>query len=368
MHVALLCLDPHIPLDGEDGRPIQLRNLGAALARAGHRVQAYTRATTAVPLRRADDGLERVAIAADSPARDLQSAFGRNRPDLIIEPTWSPSADGAVAAGRLGIAHVFLVDATATCPPPEPVDWREALAASSGAVAFSGEGAQWVRAHAPRDYPVRIAACGVDPALLEPPAEGARARAHGDLGPSPGFRVGFAGALGDAHDLETLVRALGRVRPFGPIQLALIGDGPARNRLIALAHEQRLAVALTGTVPHRDVAAYLAACDAIAVPCGRPEGCSSPLKLIEAMASGRPLIATATQLAARYVRDGQDGLLVPVGDEAALATAFARLVRSVPLRERIGESARRALRARRTWDHVAGEIIEFGLACAERAS
>jgi glycosyltransferase involved in cell wall biosynthesis len=364
MDVALLSLRPDMPLDGVDGCSVQLRALAAALARAGHRVRAVSRGAGAVACASVG-GVDHIMVDSDR-VDAVAEAFSGYRPELVIESLSPPRTAGAVAAGGLGIPHIYLVDHPRTVGLPADSDMTPAFASSQGAIAFTGEAASWVREHAPRHYPVRLTGCGVDPVLLEGPDARARARAHAALHGHTGLRVGFAGALTAAHDLELLARATARMRHQGPVQLVLIGDGPARNPLVRLAIEAGLAVAAMGTVPHTEVSAYLSQCDVIAVPCADPDGCASPTKLIEAMAVGRPLVASATRLARHHVRDGYDGLLAPVGDLDAFAAHLVRLGSNPGLRERLGANATQSARRRRTWDAVAGDILDFGLACAER--
>ncbi len=368
MDVALLCLDPWTTLDGSDGCAIQLRALAAALSRAGHHVRALT--TAPVRVRECLDADVETLAPGSVDAAAVADMLGRSHADLVLEPLRRPTSQGALAADRAGVPHVYLIErpreSGGVTPWASGMDMTDAFAASRGAIAFSGEAARWVRERAPRHYPVRVTNCGVDRTLFEPVGEAALHRAAAVLRPWEGLRVGFAGALESDHDLEILVRALGRTRIAAPTQLALIGDGPLRNRLIALAHEQRVSIAMLGAVPHSEVPAYLGRCDVVAVPCATRDGCDSPLKLIEAMAIGRALVASATEQARHHVRDGYDGLLVPVGDEVALASVLLRLVRTPQLRERLGANAFQSARRRRSWDDVAGDILQFGLACAER--
>jgi glycosyltransferase involved in cell wall biosynthesis len=62
--------------------------------------------------------------------------------------------------------------------------------------------------------------------------------------------------------------------------------------------------------------------------------------LLEAMAAGRPVVASRVGGIPEVVRDGADGLLVPARDEAALASAISRLLRDAPLAESLARSAR----------------------------
>jgi glycosyltransferase involved in cell wall biosynthesis len=132
-------------------------------------------------------------------------------------------------------------------------------------------------------------------------------------------------------DGRTLARALRRLEP-GSYRAAIVGDGPDRE---AVAAELGDAGALLGE--RDDVAERLAQAD-VFVLSSRSEGL--PLAILEAMAAGLPVVATAVGGIPELVADGETGLLVPPGDADALAGALRRLVADPGLRRRLGEAAR----------------------------
>ena len=145
------------------------------------------------------------------------------------------------------------------------------------------------------------------------------------------------GRLKAPKDHATLVRALARL-DAGSFRAALIGDGPDRPLVEAEIGQQGLegAVALLGT--RDDVPEQLAEAD-IFVLSSTSEGL--PLSVIEAMAAGLPVVATAVGGVPELVVDGETGLLVPPRDAEALAQALDRLVRDRELRGRLGDAGRR---------------------------
>jgi len=128
--------------------------------------------------------------------------------------------------------------------------------------------------------------------------------------------VGAVGRLVPIKDLGTLVRAVAR---FDGVHLALIGDGEQRAELQSLVDSLGLAgrVHLPGWAD--DVAAWVADLDVVALT-SRNEG--TPVALIEALAAGRPVVATAVGGVPFVVHDGATGWLVPPGDPAAVAEAL----------------------------------------------
>jgi glycosyltransferase involved in cell wall biosynthesis len=145
------------------------------------------------------------------------------------------------------------------------------------------------------------------------------------------------GRLRAPKDFLTLVRAMAALEP-GLAGLRIAGDGPERA---ALADEvARLGlestVELLGT--RTDVAELLAGAD-VFVLSSDSEGL--PMSVLEAMAAGLPVVASAVGGVPEAVRDGETGTLVPPGDSAALAHALRRLVSDPALRDRLGEAGRR---------------------------
>jgi glycosyltransferase involved in cell wall biosynthesis len=145
------------------------------------------------------------------------------------------------------------------------------------------------------------------------------------------------GRLRAPKDFLTLVRAMAALEP-GSAGLRIAGDGPERA---ALADEvARLGlestVELLGT--RTDVAELLAGAD-VFVLSSDSEGL--PMSVLEAMAAGLPVVASAVGGVPEAVRDGETGTLVPPGDSAALAHALRRLVSDPALRDRLGEAGRR---------------------------
>jgi glycosyltransferase involved in cell wall biosynthesis len=129
----------------------------------------------------------------------------------------------------------------------------------------------------------------------------------------------------------TLARALRQLEP-GSYRAAIVGDGPDREDVAA---ELGDAGRLLGE--REDVSEQLAQADAFVLS-SRSEGL--PMAILEAMAAGLPVVATAVGGIPELVADGETGLLVPPGDPDALAAALRRLVADPELRRRLGEAAR----------------------------
>lgn len=169
------------------------------------------------------------------------------------------------------------------------------------------------------------------PAVPELPARDHLRRGLHMEGPT----LGFAGRLTAAKALDVALRALQRVPD---VSLVVVGDGPDRAALERLASELGLdtRVRFLGSRSRDDVLRVLAASDA-ALLSSRWE--NFPHLVVEALAVGTPVIATAVGGVPEVVRDGENGLLVPAGDPDALAVAIRRLVDDDELRGRLAKGA-----------------------------
>jgi glycosyltransferase involved in cell wall biosynthesis len=149
-----------------------------------------------------------------------------------------------------------------------------------------------------------------------------------------------AGRLVSAKGFDRLIRAFTWVAEAHPAwRLRICGGGPARAPLAALIDELRLGdrVELAGKA--RDMEAELGAASVFALS-SRVEGL--PIALLEAMAKGLAIVSFDNCAGpCEVIEHGADGLLVPGGDERALARAICALIESPDLRRRLGDGARR---------------------------
>lgn len=199
-----------------------------------------------------------------------------------------------------------------------------------------------------RRRPVFVIPNGVALPTIPPPAAANASR-----------RLIAAGRLSREKGFDLLIEAFGQIAAKHPDwRLDILGEGPQRDEL----QRQIERLQLTGKVrlpgrsaePERE---FFTA-DLFVLP-SRYEG--FPNALLEAMACGLPAIAFACESGpAEILRDGLDGLLVPVGDVVALSTALDRLMSDAPLRQNLAARAREVA-ARfseadflRRWDDVLG--------------
>jgi glycosyltransferase involved in cell wall biosynthesis len=147
--------------------------------------------------------------------------------------------------------------------------------------------------------------------------------------------------------------------PLADARLVLVGEGPAHETLARRAQDAGLAgrVHFAGPRAHDAIPALLAAFDVALVPAINPY--ASPLKLYEYMAAGLAVVAPDQPNLRECLVDGDNALLVPPGDGAALGRALARLAGDADLRARLGARARATIDERDlTWRGNARRVIE----------
>lgn len=155
-------------------------------------------------------------------------------------------------------------------------------------------------------------------------------------------RLIAVGRLAAPKDWSTLLSALTSLDSEAFAELAIVGDGPERERV-----EDELARrSLEGRVrllgERDDVPRLLAEADVFLLA-SRSEGL--PLSVIEAMAAGLPIVASDVGGLKELVRDGETGVLVPPGDPVALAEALRPLLANRELRRRLGRAGRARAKA-----------------------
>jgi glycosyltransferase involved in cell wall biosynthesis len=181
----------------------------------------------------------------------------------------------------------------------------------------------------------------VDAAEFAPCEPARRAELRARLGiPEDALTVVYAGRLAPEKELASLVRAFALVaREIPAARLVLIGDGPLREKLEALAAMLDVSgtVRFTGRQPAGEVRAWLQASDAFALASSN-EG--FPCSLLEAMSVGLPSVVSAIHANVQLIDDGVHGLHAALRDESAIAAALTRLLRSERERARMGAAAR----------------------------
>jgi len=327
---------------GFSGGQVQALNLARGLAARGHSILVVCNRGAILRTRAVRAGLNCEAVAMRHPfdARAVAALWRLARgfrPDVMHLHSSGAHVLGGVA-GRL--AHVPAVVAhkrTDYLPDPFLPKWRWGRLIDA-AIAVSGPAkTSLVRAGVPEDR-IHIIHSSVDCAVFIPQLGHPR-----DLGlPENKPIVGAVGALDPHKGYHILLAAALKVRENVPgTHLVFCGTGSAQQQLRAMAQSLGPG-AVTFLGPLEDVRPAVAAMHVFVHPAFRE---ALGVAILEAMAMGKAIVATATGGIPEAVEHGVSGLLVPVGDIAALADAILVLLRDAELRRALGQAARERAKA-----------------------
>lgn len=155
--------------------------------------------------------------------------------------------------------------------------------------------------------------------------------------------IGTVGRFQKVKDQATLVNGLAVLLKKHPkmanaVRLVMVGDGPLRGELEQLAYDCQLTNVVWMSGPRTDISSLLQSMDIFVLP-SEAEGISNTI--LEAMASGLPVIATRVGGNVELVRDGETGLLIPPKDPQALSKALLTYLQDASLMRRHGERGRK---------------------------
>ncbi len=227
-------------------------------------------------------------------------------------------------------------------------------------IAVSRDLADWLvsRVGIP-DKAVRQIYNGVDLVSFHPRASLRPDLAPGGFVPAEGIVLGTVGRLAEVKDQASLVEAFSRLVAERPelrtrLRLVLIGDGPLFESLKGLLETRGITDLVWMTGDRKDVPELLRLLDIFVLP-SLAEGISNTI--LEAMATRLPVIATKTGGNPELVDDGENGLLVPVGDVQALAKAIEELVSDPSVAVAMGARGYEKVSARFNWTHTVNEYL-----------
>ncbi|MEV4217192.1 glycosyltransferase [Nonomuraea sp. NPDC049725] len=215
--------------------------------------------------------------------------------------------------------------------------------------------AEIVERGVPRER-IHLAPNAVDDALLTAHYDGASFRREMGIGDKE-IVVGSVSSIVAYEGFATLLRAAALLRDEGaPVRVLLVGDGTERANLLELVEELDLTTAILPGRVGPDEA--LQAQDAIDIfVCPREDlrvtRLVTPLKPVEAMALGKPVVLSDLPALSELVGSDGAGMLVAPGDPEALAKALAGLAQDPAKRAEMGEAGRAEVAAKRTWSRVA---------------
>jgi glycosyltransferase involved in cell wall biosynthesis len=382
MKIVYLCADRGIPVLGDKGASVHVRELISAFHRLEHEVVLLCSRLgsgnphppgTLIELAPPADSSELAKIAYDRKLADRAVealASAGVAPDALYERFSLFARAGGEIAQRLGIPYVLEVNA----PLVEEQERyrglelkeiatameRVALRQADAIVAVSDA----VKQHlASRGVPLdRIVVLpnGVDTSRFHAGLDGESIRKRYELTGRP--VIGFVGSIKPWHGLDFLLDALPRMLARLPdLALLVVGDGPGLAALRARIAQTRFAqsITLAGRVPHDEIPAHFAAMDASVAPYGAEDDgfYFSPLKVVESLACGCPVVAPRLGQLTRLVQDGVTGRLFAAGDAAEFADAVVELFSDRARLSAIGRAASAVAHSEFGWEHNARRVV-----------
>ena len=215
--------------------------------------------------------------------------------------------------------------------------------------------ARQVQSLTPERRDVDVTPFGVNLVHFAPASDRAAARP---------LTLGIVKTLAHKYGIDLLLRAFAALlddqevaaRQPG-LRLRIVGDGPQRAELQALAHQLQVLprVDFSGAVPHDEVPAVLRGFDIYAAP-SRLDSESFGVAVVEASACALPVVVSDVGGLPEVVLDGRTGLVVPREDVPALQQALRRLVLDARLRQRLGAEGRAHVEREYEWSHCVNRM------------
>lgn len=212
-----------------------------------------------------------------------------------------------------------------------------------------------------------LIAAGADPGRVVVVPNGADVERIAAAAPLPlpfapdALVIGFVGLFYPWHGVRHLAAAFVRLSEVLPhARLVLVGDGEEAPHVRAMLAEAGLdgSVHMPGLVAPEEVPRYLAAADILVSPHAPIKRfIGSPVKIFEYMASGRAIVASDVAQIGEILTHRESALLVPGGDDEALAAALLELGRNANLRRRLGRTAQAEARLDHSWDARLARIL-----------
>ncbi len=299
--------------------------------------------------------------------RKLLAAAREFKPDFIYERYNLFLLSGGMLRHKLGIPLLLEVNS--------PLVYERST--HSGGLALKGlanwaEGRAW--RHADQVLPVtavlarHITARGVPAERITVIPNGINeahfvsapsvAQAKADLGLTDKLVLGFTGFVRDWHGVDRVIRWMATPDAAANTFLLVVGDGPVRGELEALAHSLGIAgrVRFTGVIDRHLVPQHVAAFDIALQPA--VTAYASPLKLMEYLVLGKAIVAPKEPNLLEVLTDGDNALLFDGQAPGGLEQALSRLGQDAALRQRLGEGARATItRMDLTWKGNARRVV-----------
>ncbi len=270
---------------------------------------------------------------------------------------------GSLAARWAGVPHVWHVREIVESPEALShfMAWQVGTF-SDRIVAISTAVARHLTDLNPRGAnKISVIPNAVDTERFSPSVDGSALRLEWGIPPDE-MLVGVAGRVHPWKGQDVLIEAMPLVlKRIRGVRFVIVGDvtpdrTALRESLMLRAEELGVADRLVWAGYRSDVPQVMAALDVLVVPSTSPEPFGRTI--LEAMASGTPVIATAHGGPLDIIEEGKTGLLVPPGDPAALAVAIIQMAEEPEWRKRMGDAGRSEVLEKYTLDRYVDRVLE----------
>ena len=221
-----------------------------------------------------------------------------------------------------------------------------------GRIAVSPAASQYVSRFFPGEY--RIIPNGIDPDHFSIDRPALQELDDGKL------NILFVGRMEKRKGLRYLLEAFGNLKwDFQHIRLVVVGPGNLDKDCYRILSERNLRdVVFLGNVPYSELPRYYRSAHICCAPATGRE--SFGIVLLEAMASGKPIVGSRIEGYSAVLSHGEQGLLVPPKDSTSLSDALALLIRNPELRDQMAARGRETAEKYR-WEKVARQVMDYYL-------
>jgi glycosyltransferase involved in cell wall biosynthesis len=376
MRVAYICMDAGVPVFGKKGSSVHVQEVLRSLLKRGAEIDLFTvrldgecpsdlRGVRVHLLPKPPKGdvaeRERTALALN---QNLQQKLAEHTFDIIYErySLWSYAA--IEMARERGIPSVLEVNAPLieeqkqhrALAAPELAEGiaTQVFSAASVVICVSQGVADYVKGY-PGAKNVHVLPNGVNVSRF---LEVAKPRKATNI-----FTIGFVGTLKPWHGVDILLESFRQFhRRYPKSRLLLVGDGPEREALEQRVRERKLdtAVTFTGAVSPELIPSYLKQMDTAVAPYpDLKEFYFSPLKILEYMAAGVPVVASRVGQIPDLIEHGVTGLLCPPGDADKLTMLLTDIFHQPVFARRLARAAREKVEREHSWDVVVSKMLEL---------
>lgn len=380
MRAAFVCLDPGVPVFGCKGNSVHCQEVIRALIHLGWSVQIFAVRfdddkpddLARIPCVRLDPQIGINRSNREQALVDLNSRIANALQlagpfDLIYErySLWSHAPMGfAQSTGSHGILEVNspLLDEQSRYRTLENAELAQqlsnkAMMAAESIIAVSTEVAAQLDHDPVVQKKITVVPNGVNVSRFT------GRNYDGDSRSTQTITLGFVGTLKPWHGVENLLLVFERLYPKIPgLQLKIIGDGPQKKQLGKLVAtfsvETRSAITWTGAVSSENIPCHLSTVDIAVAPYPALESFYfSPLKVLEYMAAGLPIIASRIGQIEELIEHRQTGILVQPGCLDELEASIGQLCADHRQRVRLGRAARQRAVLDYSWETTVRKIL-----------